>query len=175
MAFYDPSAVDRFYHACLVYDCSHRRLMELNVQSSWLARYLESFPSRCPVCRQPLAAQKENCPHCGIKLSLGLKVMEVYLISWGVAVGGAAVLAGFGFFIAFVMIARRPTHWTSTMWICSVAIAALGFCMAVVLLLLLLFRRRFCRLSGEVQRLTAVSSCGLVLLSAAAFFFSIKR
>src|SRR4051794_5568084 len=82
------------------------------MSDAWLSSYVRTFSANCPVCRMALAEDRSDCPRCRFELRLGLKVREVYLAAWGVSLGGALVVAGFGLFILLIMALRGdpPVH-----------------------------------------------------------------
>src|SRR4051812_37983268 len=72
----------------------------------WLSTYIEQYKALCPLCRAPLHPQCHECLRCRRKFQLGAKVLQAYLIAWGIAVCMLALESGIGAILLYVAVYR---------------------------------------------------------------------
>jgi uncharacterized membrane protein len=136
----------------------------------WLETYVRAYGGICPSCRQSLTAPAEHCLRCGVPLRLGVKITELYLLAWGIALTTSLLTAGCGLLVLFC-VARRPSLLSrgDLLYRCGISgTCVLGILMAAAALVLLLTRRSFCRLIRSVQWALAALTIASAAICAAA-------
>ena len=139
------------------------------MSDAWLAEYVKTFGGSCPLCRTPLLPGNERCTRCRSELRLGLKVLEAYLLAWGVALGAAAITSGFGLFMLLLFL-RRPHLSNERETVVILCVCGLGVLMSAVTGLLLAMRKRFYRLARITQWSLAALFGGLAISATIALY-----
>jgi hypothetical protein len=134
----------------------------------WLQTFVEQYRAECPSCRRQLVAAGDQCPFCGLKYRLGLKVVEAYLLAWGATLGCLALNAGLGMFLLFLILHDMKLGGSFKEWVVF-GVALEGTFSLVPVVLLLAFRKRFCSIARWLQWVGAAISA-IVLVCAAGLF-----
>jgi hypothetical protein len=137
--------------------------------NGWLEVFVRNYRPACPVCRSsPLILYGSRCAGCGYEVQLAVKVTEIFLLAWGLALASLAIVAGCGIFL-LLLVCIRPTILDQGSTIAAgvmLANCAAGVLAAILTVALGLMRRRFCRFPQGVQWFLVAATFFVMLVCA---------